>query len=330
MRNWLIGVSLVAVLVGCQRSESGLEYPSAQRSFFALNVKCKDAYGKGINEIQRSLAFNDCNASRTAYAKQSQISGWVGVIKRISTDQGADVVSLDIVSKVDGFEITFRTVSNRLSDVTSGSLITQNNPLFTVLANMKEGALVTFDAVFLSDPSGDRGLWEASMTEQGAMSEPEFNVRFTSVRPFAQVSEGSGAQPASGMDVAVAEDVRQGATDARVSTALVGASPTSSLEVAMQEDQPKQPQSVVPDSVDDGRPSYRQMKAELIAAGYSPMASTSDQFNMAVDGDPASCGNAGCSVPWSKDGNDVCVGVSVNDNFPELDWSGGVSVGKCE
>lgn len=185
MHRWMFAVWLGVVLAGCQGGgEEKAEYPDSQRAFFALNANCASAYERGINEIQRSVAFNNCNAARAQYSKQSNIVGWTGVISSISTDQGADFVSLDIVGELDGFEIKFRTVSNRVSDIGSGTLITQENPLFSVLAGMRVGDTVTFDATFLNDPSGERGLWEASLTEQGSMDDPEFNVRFTSIRSY--------------------------------------------------------------------------------------------------------------------------------------------------
>lgn len=160
------------------------QYPTAQQQFYALNKACEANYGKGQNEIQKSLAFNECNKQRAEFAAQNGISGWTGTIKDISTDQGADVVTVDIEAEIDGFEMTFMTVNNRLSDMNTGSMITPGDPLFNALAQMKEGQKVTFDAAFLEDPEGKRGVWEGSMTEQGSMSDPAFNVKFSDIRPF--------------------------------------------------------------------------------------------------------------------------------------------------
>lgn len=185
-------MSLVFTLVACSgggdkatsAATGGPQYPAAQQQFYALNKACEESYAKGENEIQKSLAFNECNKRRADFAAQSGISGWTGTIKDISTDQGADVVTVDIEAEIDGFEMTFMTVSNRVSDMNTGSMITPNNPLFNVLAQMKEGQKVTFDATFLQDPEGRRGVWEGSMTEQGSMSDPAFNVKFSDIRPF--------------------------------------------------------------------------------------------------------------------------------------------------
>ena len=172
------------------------QYPAAQQQFFALNKACEDSYGKGQNEIQKSLAFNECNKQRTDFAAQNGISGWTGTIKSISTDQGADVVSVEIEAEIDGFEMTFGTVNNGFSDMNTNSMITPDNPLFNVLAQMKEGEKITFDATFLQDPEGKRGVWEGSMTEQGSMSDPVFNVKFSDIRPFGTTPAVTSAQDA--------------------------------------------------------------------------------------------------------------------------------------
>lgn len=211
-------LSLAIMLQACSGENSGTnspavsvpQYPTTQQQFYALNKACDASYSKGQNEIQKSLSFNDCNKQRSDFAAQHGISGWTGTIKDISTDQGADVVTVDIEAEIDGFEMTFMTVNNRFSDMNTNSMITPDNPLFNVLAQMKEGEKVTFDATFLQDPEGKRGVWEGSMTEQGSMSDPAFNVKFSDIRPF-------GTTPAT----TAAQDVAKAANTQEVASAAV-------------------------------------------------------------------------------------------------------------
>lgn len=191
--NWYLAGLLSVVIAGCSDGRTlSIEYPENQRAFHALNQQCKQAYAAGENEIQKSLVFNQCNRQRDDFANSENVSGWVGRLTDISTDQGADVVSVTIQSTINGSDVAYSTVSNRISDFATDSLITPSNPLFNVLAQMKEGDWVTFDASFLAHPEGERGIWEGSLTEQGSMDEPEFNVRFSSIRPYA-----SAASPAN-------------------------------------------------------------------------------------------------------------------------------------
>lgn len=68
--------------------------------------------------------------------------------------------------------------------------------------------------------------------------------------------------------------------------------------------------------------TYAELRSALIAAGYAPDPN-SDKSTYAnlVAGDPASCGNAGCSIPWAGNGRTFCVGVQVNDNVDVEQWN---------
>lgn len=183
--SWVVAGIAVAFVSGCSGSDqAAISHPATQQEFSLLNSKCKAMYAEGLNDIQKSLAFNQCNKDRLQFSRERKISGWVGEITDISTDQGAEVVSVTLNTTTDGFRMSFGTVTNRVSDYATDSMITPKNPLFNVLAQMKEGELVSFDASFLPHPESSRGLWESSLTERGSMDEPEFSVRFTDIRPY--------------------------------------------------------------------------------------------------------------------------------------------------
>ncbi|MFD0740098.1 hypothetical protein ACFQZQ_12510 [Lysobacter koreensis] len=311
--------------------EVAIDYPASQQAFFSLNQECQDKYATGQNDIQKSLAFNQCNQDRLQFSKEREINGWVGEITDLSTDQGADVVSLTINATIDGFDVVFGTVTNRVSDYATGSMITQKNPLFNVLAQMKEGDLVSFDATFLPHPESDRGVWESSLTEQGSMDAPEFSIRFVDVRPYratatatatATAAAGTGAllvQPktSTGVPLNVAED-----------------EPSYDSASEVQQDEPEttsgesgnDSQSIVGSGYSDG-------KLKLVAAGFVPEAELSDAYPHEVDGNPGSCGNAGCSVPWRHPGSGegVCIGLDVNDDVDQSRWKiSAVHGGECD
>lgn len=306
-----LAVSIGLVLSACHQGSGELPYPQSQRQFVDLNRECATAYRAGTNEIQRSLAFNSCNESRTQHAAKGAIRGWLGTVERISTDQGADVVSFRITTSIDGFDITYGTVSNRLSDARYGSLITQSSPLFGVLANLHVGDKVAFDGEFLGDPAGKTGVWEASMTERGSMEEPEFNIRFTKVEPVGDGLSGrarGASQPAS---------QATSPTSDRAPTSK----PAASGAKAKSEATPSAPpESDMP---------YGKRKAELLAAGYEPLKGPTEELRHTVDGDPAACGNAGCQVPWYNGDDSVCIAVQVNDDLDEASWLSQQLTGAC-
>ncbi|MCS3747795.1 hypothetical protein FHY18_003423 [Xanthomonas arboricola] len=300
-------------LVGCSAEDSKVTYPDAQKAFFGLNRECKYAYNSGINDIQRSRAFNECNSSRVSFSKQG-VRGWVGNITDISTDQGGDVVSVDISATIDGFEAAFGTVGNRISDVDTGSLITPNHPLFNVLSNMKVGDRVRFSGKFLMHPETDRGVWESSLTERGSMDDPTFKLRFTDIEPYEQV-KGGQAESLRGVEVRSQESQgKQDVQEAIQDIAQPGATSSPRVESSA--------------SFREG--SYEQVREQLVSAGYLPLAAPSEEYSSSVDGDPASCGNSGCSVPWRSATVVACVGVSVNDNLDERQWASHVNEGMCE
>jgi len=306
-----LAASIGLAMSACHQGSGELPYPQSQRQFVDLNRECATAYRAGTNEIQRSLAFNSCNESRTHHAAKGPIRGWLGTVERISTDQGADVVSFRITTSIDGFDITYGTVSNRLSDARYGSLITQSSPLFGVLADLHEGDKVTFDGEFLGDPAGKTGTWEASMTERGSMEEPEFNIRFTKVEPLGDATgeRASGASQPAGKATSPGPD--------RAPTGKKGASAAKP--------NPEASPSAPPES----EMPYGKRRAALLKAGYEPSTAPSGELRHTVDGDPAACGNAGCQVPWSKGELSVCVAVQVNDDLDEASWLSQQLTGAC-
>lgn len=189
MRNriGLGALMLVGLLQGCGQSQEPLDFPEDQRAFFSLNKECRHAYSAGANEIQKSRTFNECNEQRARFNRS--IDGWVGKITDISTDQGGDFASLTVEADIDDHEISFSTIGTALADLDQSTLITPNSHLFEVLAEMKEGDIVSFDATFLPHPDDARGIWESSLTERGSVESPDFIVKFSGIRPYGSLRE---------------------------------------------------------------------------------------------------------------------------------------------
>lgn len=268
------------------------EHPHEQHRFHAMNKACNPRYDEGINEVQKSLAFNQCNSERREFANGRSIVGWAGKITSMETDQGADVVSLEVFAKVDGFKIGYTTMPNRISDGSARTLIRPGTPLFEKVSNLREGQIVAFDAEFIPDP--ERGVVELSLTEKGSLRSPVFAIRFTDIRPY---------DPKVGAAVAVGEassgDNTQVPAEITRSQSAVGAG--------------KQP---LPEMVGL---YYLHGKTLLREAGFSPDSKAGMPHT--VDSDPAECGNAGCSAPWINDkGEHACVGIRVDETQEESRW----------
>lgn len=408
--SWSFAViTLVIGLTGPGCSGGGqanVVYPDSQQAFYSLNKQCYQSYSGGQNEIQKSLAFNQCNNERLKFSQHQKISGWVGEITDISTDQGADVVSVTIRATIDGFGVSFGTVTNRVSDYATDSMVTPANPLFNILANMKEGEVVAFDAVFLNHPEIDRGLWESSLTEQGSVDEPEFLVRFTRIESYIPKSASpatttmhqpnqeheaneslivddrrelsNGQEPI--VDATVDQEETVGMEEPRIgqmdeqfgyllhrefiegpyfndwygkpngegkilieaqgktmfsATLVVSCEPFRSVKwdgLEADESVDDVPGAVVKSAMsmactilkDDVKADLSELVGKTLAEGkgilrtkdYTPESVSSNDFPHEVDGDSAYCGNAGCSLPWTRRDGSVrlCVSVEVSDD----------------
>ncbi|WP_148041001.1 hypothetical protein [Montanilutibacter psychrotolerans] len=310
--NALVAAVLAVGLSACHRGAGELPYPPSQRQFVDLNRGCLASYDAGANEIQKSLAFNACNKSRTEFAANGPIRGWLGTVESISTDQGADVVSFRIATSIDGFDIAYRTVNNRVSDDGYGSLITQDSPLFGALANLRVGEVVAFDGEFLDDPSDERRVWESSITERGSMEEPGFNLRFTSVR--ATQDELASPAPQVGLLSDESHSSRIKLPPARADSPTVAGN-------AQREDGASGRTEV-------DKP-YSSRRVDLLKRGYQPQPAINNVLPHTLGGDPAACGNAGCQVPWTKGDEVVCVSVEVNDDLEEAGWLSHAASGPC-
>lgn len=320
-RELLISAALCISATGCTNNgQDQLSFPAAQMSFHALNRDCLKEFRAGANDIQKSLAFNACNDRRRQFGSENKLHNWVGVLDSIATDQGASEVRVTISSDAASYGIEFRSSGEGVFGMNAENTIRQGSTVFRQLTAMKPGDLVTFDGSFISD--ADRGLAEYSLTENGSMEAPTFSIRLEDIRPYyTAVSPTNSVQNAPEAD-------NRGTSIVEVSEPLSEASP---VELAAAQEPQRSSEALPPDGLSTlvGM-YYLHGKTALRDAGYSP--SRDADTHSTVDGDPAHCGNAGCSLPWeSTEGSRICVGVSVDDNQEQSRWPiTAVDSGDCE
>ncbi len=186
MRTTKSGACALAIVAlaasACGKQAATTVYPQPQRAFHALNAGCKARYEAGQNDIRKSEAFNACNHQRREFADANTISGWIGTLDVMATDQGASEVRVSIDADVDGYAVEYNTPGAGLFDEDSPNVIRPGSPVFEKLAQMKTGDRIVFDGLFL--PDTDRGISESSLTEAGSMREPTFYIRLSDVRPY--------------------------------------------------------------------------------------------------------------------------------------------------
>ena len=143
---------------------------SIQDTFELARTSRLPAYNSAQNEIQKSAIFREANEQTAAIVARngSMLVQWAGKIKSITTDHGGTAAAVAIKSRNDA-------IYHSNEDIASGSEI------YDQLATLHVGEKVLFTGRLIN---GMDGSWETSITEEGSLEEPEFNVSFDSIVPF--------------------------------------------------------------------------------------------------------------------------------------------------
>jgi len=153
-----------------------LPIPSDQAHFLNAVTSARASYNGAANElaaggIRSARQQVICNA-----VINQQASDWVGRIETLTSNgDGKGVVSLSMTQY-----IHVATWNNDLSDIGDHTLIDPTSSMFKELAALRVGDLVIFSGHFSSSNTDCVG--EQSVTLQGSMTNPEFTMRFTSIR----------------------------------------------------------------------------------------------------------------------------------------------------
>jgi hypothetical protein len=127
------------------------------------------------------VRFNRKDALSKYFSQASslQFQGWVGEVQEITTESdGKAYISI----KLNGSEVVIQTWNNSLSDIMTNTMISRQNSLYQSLMNLKEGDRVTVSGTFVQNDSNTNDyILEASVTEEGSMTDPAFIVRFSQI-----------------------------------------------------------------------------------------------------------------------------------------------------
>lgn len=158
--------------------------PEPQKAFIAAVQTARETYSKGSNDMAKG-------AARPARAKQicsalkgSQAKDWVGTIYKLTTNgEGKGVIEVTI-----GPDIYVKTWNNSVSDISDRTLIDPDSNLFKSAVTLKEGQHVSFSGLFFKSSSDC--VKESSLTMRGSITEPEFIIRFSSIKPLSNETAG--------------------------------------------------------------------------------------------------------------------------------------------
>jgi|GEM_PF-689006 len=156
-------------------SVPAINKPGIQSQLEGVVTKYISQYKQAKNELQKSSLRSKRRGDIAATVTNFQIQNWVGTISELSTNsEGKAILSIRINPNIE-----IKTWNNALSDIASNTLIDQNSDLYNQLIELAVGQQIYFSGYFLN---GDEDyLQETSMTEEGAMVNPEFLMKFTNV-----------------------------------------------------------------------------------------------------------------------------------------------------
>jgi len=150
---------------------AGAAGPDVQSKFIQLVEDYKARYAAESNPLKKTSLSKERLRKLMDVTPGGMVSGWTGVISGMdTTGAGKAYVSIAVPRS----PVTFQTWNNDISDAGNNTLIPSSSPLYQALADMAKGMAVVFSGKLVK---------EASMTESGGMEEPEFIIRFTSIKP---------------------------------------------------------------------------------------------------------------------------------------------------
>jgi uncharacterized membrane protein YqaE (UPF0057 family) len=171
---------------------------NSQEAFTSMIESFKDSYNSADTEIQKTnLRYNRKDAITKYFSGSGDLrfQGWLGEIRSLTTVTGDGRAYIEI--KLHDSGIIIETGNGLIEPDT---MIARDNSMYQSLANVKEGNQVTASGTFI--PTENKGIdydyiEEASMTEKGSMTEPEFIVKFDqiTITPQIQTNTDTNAVP---------------------------------------------------------------------------------------------------------------------------------------
>jgi hypothetical protein len=152
--------------------------PQSQLSFIDAVESFYSPYNDAPNELKKSALRTHRKDAIKNILSNRRINEWVGTLTDMQTNsEGRAIVEI----KLEGAEsIVMKTWNNALSDFMDNTLIENGSDLYNSISELSEGGKVVFSGTLISD---DRDyVKEGSMTESGSMTDPEFIVKFSSIR----------------------------------------------------------------------------------------------------------------------------------------------------
>lgn len=184
-------IKLAALAVVVTTAAAAAAQPAGQIALERIRAGAVQPYNAADTQMKKSLVLRQAGSDSFNLVKGARgaVKDWRGKLVELTTDRGGEHAYVIIESSAaQGFKVRYRTWNNALSDLTDKTAIRVGTPLYAQLAELKPGDEVVFSGTFIPDKA--TFLKDASLTEAGTIQEPEFLMRFTSIRK-------AGAAPAA-------------------------------------------------------------------------------------------------------------------------------------
>lgn len=151
--------------------------PADQAQFVGVVEKFITSYKGAANDMARGGERVARGKAICDVMRAPAVKDWIGTIDTLSSNNdGRGVLSVQISPNV-----RVETWNNAVSDAGDRTLIDPASPLFATVSAMKKHQWVRFAGTFFPGDQADC-LRESSITQSGAMTEPEFLFRFSGIK----------------------------------------------------------------------------------------------------------------------------------------------------
>ncbi len=157
--------------------------PQIQKDFESKRWNFYKSYDAAPNDIKKSAIWVNANNYTKQFVKKNEkFTKWVGIVKSIYTDQGGATVELKIESNL-YFDRSLNDVSyHTYNKIIPNSLPKKGSKVYNQISDLAVDDFVYFSGIFIKDEK--KGIYERSLTENGSLEEPEFEVIFTNIEKF--------------------------------------------------------------------------------------------------------------------------------------------------
>lgn len=143
--------------------------PNDERDFMAALLEGADAYKAAPNELKKSSVRKARDKKLQEILPSGTFKNWYGrLIEMKTTSDGDAYITLSMPDQL----LALKTWNNSISDTEYKTLIKNGSPMYEVISKLQEEQYVKFSGHIFQ---------EGSLTESGAMLDPEFITRFSEI-----------------------------------------------------------------------------------------------------------------------------------------------------